>query len=115
MKILILILLLGFISCSKEPIEEHDLWDLATSGPLEAGEDILVKKSEVVLKGDSSNIGPETEFQWTQVYGPKALIENPHHLVTKVSALSAGKYVFILSRTDGSERLSDTVSITVTM
>lgn len=95
---------------------EHNIWDLAESGPVSAGEDKLLRRSETVLRGDSSNIQPTTEFQWTQVFGPKKVtIEDPLSLETKISNLTAGKYVFILNRTDGTETLSDTVTITVTM
>lgn len=116
MKILLLLSFFLIFGCDrKEPIEEHDVFDLAMSGPLSAGDDRHVLRKETVLVGDSSNIHPSTSFAWTQLVGPAVKIETPFGLHTKVSDLSTGIYMFALSRTDGSETLSDTVVITVTM
>ena len=116
MRYVFFILFIFLFGCrDQEIMEEHDVFDLAVSGPVSAGEDRFIFKREVLLLGDSSNIQSSTAFVWTQLAGPEAEIENPFDLRTKVRNLSPGIYMFALSRTDGSETLSDTVVITVTI
>jgi predicted esterase len=118
--LLIIALTLSLASCNKKSdssstVEEVNVNDLVNSGPVSAGTNkiITLPVNSVSLAGTSSNVQTTTKFLWTQTLGARAKIESPTTPTTKISNLLEGVYTFKISRTDGTETISDDVNVTV--
>lgn len=107
------------ISCQNDSsdgvTEVINVEDLINSGPVYAGSDktITLPSSSVTLTGISENIQISTEFLWEKVSGADVNIETPKSITTRVTGLTVGQFVFRLTRTDGEEKVSDDVFVTV--
>jgi predicted esterase len=97
------------------PVEVSNVYDLAVSGSIKAGTDkvLTLPLNYLSLSGVADNVSETTSFQWVKVSGPEATISTPSSLSTKISNLTEGQYLFQITRTDGSEKVSDSVSVTV--
>jgi hypothetical protein len=85
---------------------------------ISAGEDIQVSypgETAALLAGEVSDPdGDSLQVGWTRVSGAECTIEAPGMPQTTVSGLEPGNYYFRLTVSDGIERLTDMVRVSVT-